>query len=46
MLRIKIPFGGMNPSRCDVLADLAEEYSDSICHVTTRQDIQLHLHSY
>ena len=25
-----------------VLADLAEEYSDGICHVTTRQDIQLH----
>jgi sulfite reductase (ferredoxin) len=25
-----------------LMADLAEEYSDSICHVTTRQDIQLH----
>ena len=24
------------------LADLAEEYSDGVCHVTTRQDIQLH----
>ncbi len=42
MLRIKIPYGGMNPDQMDVLADLAEEYSDSICHVTTRQDIQLH----
>lgn len=42
MLRIKIPFGGMNPEQMRVLADLAEEYSDSICHVTTRQDIQLH----
>ncbi len=42
MLRIKIPFGGMNPEQMEVLADLAEEYSDAICHVTTRQDIQLH----
>lgn len=42
MQRIKIPFGGMNADQLDVLADLSEEYSDGICHVTTRQDIQLH----
>jgi sulfite reductase (ferredoxin) len=42
MQRIKIPFGGVNPEQLRVLADLAEEYSDSICHITTRQDIQLH----
>jgi sulfite reductase (ferredoxin) len=42
MQRIKIPFGGMTPAQMDVLADLAEEYSDGICHVTTRQDFQLH----
>src|SRR5688500_3805541 len=42
MQRIKIPFGGVNPEQLRVLADLAEEYSDGICHVTTRQDIQLH----
>jgi sulfite reductase (ferredoxin) len=42
MLRIKIPFGAMNSEQMRVLADLAEEYSDRICHVTTRQDIQLH----
>lgn len=42
MERIKIPWGGMTPDQMDVLADLGEEYSDSICHVTTRQDIQLH----
>ena len=42
MLRIKIPFGAMNPAQMRVMADLAEEYSDGICHVTTRQDIQLH----
>ncbi|HBY59468.1 MAG TPA: hypothetical protein DEH78_06570, partial [Solibacterales bacterium] len=24
------------------LAELAEEYSDNIAHITTRQDVQLH----
>ena len=42
MMRIKIPFGGLTPDQMDVLADLAEEYSDEICHITTRQDVQLH----
>jgi sulfite reductase (ferredoxin) len=42
MQRIKIPFGALNPQQMLVLADLAEEYSDSICHITTRQDVQLH----
>ena len=40
MLRIKIPFGSMNPEQMRVLADLAEEYADGIIHITTRQDIQ------
>ncbi len=42
MQRIKIPFGGVTPDQMDVLADLAEEYADSVLHVTTRQDFQLH----
>ncbi len=42
MQRIKIPFGGVSPEQLEVLSDLAEEYSDAILHVTTRQDIQLH----
>ncbi|MDE2978897.1 MAG: nitrite/sulfite reductase [Acidobacteriota bacterium] len=42
MLRIKIPFGAMDGEQMESLADLAEEYSDGIAHVTTRQDIQLH----
>jgi sulfite reductase (ferredoxin) len=42
MQRIKIPFGGLNASQLEVLAELAEEYSDCIAHVTTRQDFQLH----
>ena len=42
MQRIKIPFGGLNPEQMETLADVAEEYSDGILHVTTRQDFQLH----
>jgi len=43
MQRIKIPLGGMNAEQLEVMADLAEEYSDGIAHITTRQDFQLHL---
>lgn len=42
MQRIKIPFGGLTPEQLETLAELAEEYSDGIAHVTTRQDFQLH----
>lgn len=42
MHRIKIPFGGWSPEQMEILADLADEYSDAILHITTRQDIQLH----
>jgi sulfite reductase (ferredoxin) len=42
MQRIKIPFGGLNARQLEVLAEVAEEYSDGIAHVTTRQDFQLH----
>src|SRR5262249_30350087 len=42
MQRIKIPFGGLHAAQLDTLAAVAEEYSDGILHVTTRQDFQLH----
>lgn len=42
MMRLKIPYGGLNPEQLEVLAELADEYADGILHVTTRQDIQLH----
>ena len=42
MLRIKLPLGVVTPEQLDVMCELAEEYSDGILHVTTRQDIQLH----
>ncbi len=42
MVRIKLPFGKVTPEGMDALCELAEETSDQILHVTTRQDIQLH----
>lgn len=42
MQRIKIPGGCLTAQQLELLCDLAEEYSDQILHVTTRQDIQLH----
>ena len=42
MQRIKIPMGKLTMRQLEVLAEVAEEYSDGILHVTTRQDIQLH----
>jgi sulfite reductase (ferredoxin) len=42
MQRIKIPFGKLTAEQLEVLADVAEEYSNAILHITTRQDVQLH----
>jgi sulfite reductase (ferredoxin) len=42
MQRIKIPMGKLTTGQLERLAEVAEEYSDGILHVTTRQDIQLH----
>ncbi len=42
MQRIKIPGGGLNAAQLETMAELSEEYSDGIAHVTTRQDFQLH----
>ena len=42
MMRIKIPFGGLTAEQMEVLADVAEEYSEEVLHVTTRQDFQIH----
>jgi sulfite reductase (ferredoxin) len=42
MLRIKFPWGGVTADQLETLGSLAEEYSDGIGHITTRQDFQLH----
>lgn len=42
MQRIKVPFGKLSAEQVEALADCAEEYSNGVLHITTRQDIQLH----
>ena len=42
MFRIKIPFGGLTGNQLRRIAELADQYTTGVAHVTTRQDIQLH----
>src|SRR5678815_4502080 len=42
MLRVKIPFGRLDASALDALADVADGYSRGFGHVTTRQNVQFH----
>ncbi|MCA1586042.1 MAG: nitrite/sulfite reductase [Acidobacteria bacterium] len=42
MLRIKIPQGILSAPQIATIADIADDYSRGFCHVTTRQNIQLH----
>ena len=42
MTRIKNPFGAVTAEQMDAMADLSEEYSVGVLHVSTRQDIQMH----
>ena len=42
MVRTKLPGGRITPDQLLCLADFADEYSNKILHVTTRQDIQFH----
>ncbi|MFT6882951.1 MAG: sulfite reductase (ferredoxin), partial [Marinoscillum sp.] len=42
MLRLKLPFGKITANQLERVADLAEQYTNSNLHLTTRQNIQLH----
>lgn len=42
MQRIKVPYGGLTAEQLELMAELAEEYSNGVAHITTRQDFQLH----
>jgi sulfite reductase (ferredoxin) len=43
MLRIKLPFGGVNPDQMDAFASVVEKYAPlNRGHITTRQNIQIH----
>jgi len=42
MVRIKVPLGDLTSAQLRAISRLSEQYSTGVCHVTTRQDIQLH----
>src|ERR671912_1688175 len=43
MIRVKLPFGGVNPEQMEAFADVVEKYAPlNKGHITTRQNIQLH----
>lgn len=42
MLRIAVPYGMLNSAQLRKLAHITREYDKGYCHVTTRQNIQLH----
>ena len=42
MIRIKLPYGRLTVKQLNKIADISDEYSTGILHLTTRQDIQIH----
>src|SRR3954463_254727 len=43
MIRVKLPFGGVNPEQMEAFADVIEKYVPlNKGHITTRQNIQMH----
>ncbi|MBN8525787.1 MAG: nitrite/sulfite reductase, partial [Planctomycetes bacterium] len=42
MVRVKLKYGKVTPHQMRVLADVSEQYSNGISHITTRQAIQYH----
>ncbi|MEY2397642.1 MAG: hypothetical protein QOJ00_816 [Actinomycetota bacterium] len=42
MVRVKIPYGGVNPEQLEAMAEIADTYSRGWGHITTRQNIQFH----
>ncbi len=42
MVRVKVPYGSLQPEQLETLAHLVETYSRGWGHITTRQNIQMH----
>jgi sulfite reductase (ferredoxin) len=42
MVRIKVPYGSLNPEQLEMLGRVGDEYSRGWGHITTRQNIQFH----
>ena len=41
MVRIKVPFGSVQPDQLEMIGHIADEFSRGWAHITTRQNIQL-----
>ncbi|HTN78605.1 MAG TPA: nitrite/sulfite reductase [Acidimicrobiales bacterium] len=42
MVRVKVPYGSIEPEQLDMIGWLVDEYSRGWGHITTRQNIQFH----
>src|SRR6266480_4611292 len=42
MVRIKVPYGSLQPEQLEMLGHVADEYSRGWGHISTRQNIQFH----
>jgi sulfite reductase (ferredoxin) len=42
MVRVKLPYGAINPNQLEMLAYAVDKYSRGWGHITTRQNIQMH----
>jgi sulfite reductase (ferredoxin) len=42
MVRVKLPFGGVNADQLEMLGSVADRYSRGWGHLTTRQNVQFH----
>src|SRR3546814_20384273 len=42
MVRVKIPYGKIDPAQLDMMAHIADTYSRGWGHITTRQNVQFH----
>src|SRR5437762_5627250 len=42
MVRVKVPYGSLQPDQLELLAYVQEKYSRGWGHITTRQNIQFH----
>jgi len=42
MVRVKVPYGSLQPEQLDMLAYIADEHSRGWGHLTTRQNVQFH----
>src|SRR6187431_552604 len=42
MVRVKVPYGPIQPDQLEMMAEIADTYSRGWGHITTRQNVQFH----